>query len=247
MGNKVSVIRGVKSNDYYKPGNAINEIWLGHLELISRLPFGDSDLGQSAWPTGGWPKIPWHNFIIPLKRRGLDQPDDDGYRNHHHLPVSADTVSFETASLIAAWVLLFLVLLSYSVPIVLRRYSIPYDMIHGKDKVEQRKGGYALRAYVATTALFIGLVLSVLDLQALVVTRRVGDSSGSNLMLLQVLAALVSMVGLWYAIKAVYALWTDWKKISRQKIDDDIGAPSAVLEEKLPPILLSWMERQRRP
>lgn len=120
-------------------------------------------------------------------------------------------------------------------------------MIHGKDKVEQRKGGYALRAYVATTALFIGLVLSVLDLQALVVTRRVGDSSGSNLMLLQVLAALVSMVGLWYAIKAVYALWTDWKKISRQKIDDDIGAPSAVLEEKLPPILLSWMERQRRP
>lgn len=246
MGNKVSVIRGVKSNDYYKPGNAINEIWLGHLELISRLPFGDSDLGQSAWPTGGWPKIPWHNFIIPLKRRGLDKPDD-GDPNYHHLPVSADTVSFETASLIAAWVLLFLVVLAYSVPIVLRRYSIPYDMIHGKDKVEQRKGGYALRAYVATTALFIGLVLSVLDLQALVVNRRVSDANSSNLILLQVLAALVSMVCLWYSIKAVYALWADWRKISRQKIDNDTGAPSAVLEEKLPPILLSWMERQRRP
>lgn len=246
MGNKVSVIRGVKSNDYYKPGNAINEIWLGHLELISRLPFGDSDLGQSAWPTGGWPKIPWHNFIIPLKRRGLDKPDD-GDPNYHHLPVSADTVSFETASLIAAWVLLFLVVLAYSVPIVLRRYSIPYDMIHGKDKVEQRKGGYALRAYVATTALFIGLVLSVLDLQALVVNRRVSDANSSNLILLQVLAALVSMVCLWYSIKAVYALWADWRKISLQKIDNDTGAPSAVLEEKLPPILLSWMERQRRP
>lgn len=241
MGNKVSVIRGVKSNDYYKPGNAINEIWLGHLELISRLPFGDSDLGQSAWPTGGWPKIPWHNFIIPLKRRGLDEPDGD------YLPASADVLSFETAALISAWVLLFLVVLAYSTPVVLRKYSIPYDMIHGKDKVAQRKGGYALRAYLATSALFLGLVLSVMDLQALVVTRRLGITSGSNLMLLQVLTAFVSMVGLWYAIKAVFSLWADWRKISRQKVDDDIGPPSAVLEEKLPLILLSWMERQRRP
>lgn len=68
MGNKVSVVHGVKSADFYHQDNAINEIWIGDVELVSRLPFGDSDLGQASWPKGTWPKIPWHQFIIPLKR-----------------------------------------------------------------------------------------------------------------------------------------------------------------------------------
>ncbi|KAJ5678332.1 uncharacterized protein N7477_003965 [Penicillium maclennaniae] len=68
MGHKVSVVGGVKSDNFYQQGNAINEIWLGDVELISRLPFGDSDLEQAGWPAGSWPKIPWHQFIIPLKR-----------------------------------------------------------------------------------------------------------------------------------------------------------------------------------
>ncbi|KAJ5586860.1 uncharacterized protein N7459_002625 [Penicillium hispanicum] len=68
MGNKISAVNGVKSDHFYEQGNAINEIWLGDVELISRLPFGDSDLGQAGWPPGNWPKIPWHQFIIPLKR-----------------------------------------------------------------------------------------------------------------------------------------------------------------------------------
>jgi hypothetical protein len=68
MGHKFSVIKGVKSGDFYKQGNAINEIWVGDFELISRLPFGDSDIGQAGWPPGNWPKIPWHQSIIPLKR-----------------------------------------------------------------------------------------------------------------------------------------------------------------------------------
>lgn len=68
MGHKFSVVSGVKSENFYQQGNAINEIWLGDVELISRLPFGDSDLEQSGWPVGSWPKIPWHQFIIPLKR-----------------------------------------------------------------------------------------------------------------------------------------------------------------------------------
>ena len=68
MGQKISAVHGVKSGDFYKQGNAINEIWVGDVELISRLPFGDSDLGQAGWPRGSWPKIPWHQFIIPLKR-----------------------------------------------------------------------------------------------------------------------------------------------------------------------------------
>lgn len=68
MGHKFSAVHGVKSGNFYHQGNAINEIWLGDVELVSRLPFGDSDLGQAGWPEGSWPKIPWHQFIIPLKR-----------------------------------------------------------------------------------------------------------------------------------------------------------------------------------
>lgn len=68
MGHKFSVVKGVKSGNFYEQGNAINEIWVGDFELISRLPFGDSDIGQAGWPPGNWPKIPWHQFIIPLKR-----------------------------------------------------------------------------------------------------------------------------------------------------------------------------------
>lgn len=68
MGHNVSSVHGVKSSDFYAPGNAVNEIWVDNVELISRLPFGDSDLGQAGWPLGDWPKIPWHQFLIPLKR-----------------------------------------------------------------------------------------------------------------------------------------------------------------------------------
>lgn len=68
MGHKFSAINGVKSDNFYSQGNAINEIWIGNVELISRLPFGDSDRGQAGWPPGSWPKIPWHQFVIPLKR-----------------------------------------------------------------------------------------------------------------------------------------------------------------------------------
>ncbi|KAJ5121397.1 uncharacterized protein N7515_009358 [Penicillium bovifimosum] len=69
MGNKVSAVRGVKSDHFYDQGNAINEIWVGDVEIISRLPFGDSDLEQAGWPIGGFPKIPWRHFIIPMHKR----------------------------------------------------------------------------------------------------------------------------------------------------------------------------------
>lgn len=69
MGHKISVVRGVKSDHFYNQQNGINEIWVGDVEVISRLPFGDSDQEQSSWPPGGVPKIPWHHFIIPLHKR----------------------------------------------------------------------------------------------------------------------------------------------------------------------------------
>ncbi|KAL4941526.1 hypothetical protein BDV06DRAFT_179632 [Aspergillus oleicola] len=68
MGHKLSAVNGVRSENYTEPGNAINEIWIGNTEIISRLPFGDNDMEQAGWPTNGMPKIPWHNFIIPMKR-----------------------------------------------------------------------------------------------------------------------------------------------------------------------------------
>ncbi|RDW70584.1 uncharacterized protein DSM5745_08095 [Aspergillus mulundensis] len=68
MGKKLSVVKSVKSEDYTAPGNAVNEIWVGDTELISRLPFGDNDMEQAGWPANGGPKIPWHNFIIPMRR-----------------------------------------------------------------------------------------------------------------------------------------------------------------------------------
>ncbi|KAJ5328310.1 hypothetical protein N7452_008700 [Penicillium brevicompactum] len=52
MGHKVSVVRGVKSDHFYNQQNGINEIWVGDVEVISRLPFGDSDQEQSSWPPG---------------------------------------------------------------------------------------------------------------------------------------------------------------------------------------------------
>jgi hypothetical protein len=69
MGNKVSAVNGVKSDHFYDQGNAVNEIWVGDVEIISRLPFGDSDLEQAGWPPGDYPKIPWHHFIIPMHKR----------------------------------------------------------------------------------------------------------------------------------------------------------------------------------
>lgn len=69
MGNKISAVHGVKSDHFYDQGNAVNEIWVGDVEVISRLPFGDSDLEQAGWPKGDFPKIPWHHFIIPMHKR----------------------------------------------------------------------------------------------------------------------------------------------------------------------------------
>ncbi|KAJ6036415.1 hypothetical protein N7540_000694 [Penicillium herquei] len=77
MGHNISAIAGVKSPNFYEQGNAINEIWVDNVEVISRLPFGDSDLGQAGWPKGNWPKIPWHQFIIPLKRDLSTAPMSD--------------------------------------------------------------------------------------------------------------------------------------------------------------------------
>ncbi|WEW58340.1 hypothetical protein PRK78_003808 [Emydomyces testavorans] len=67
MGNKITTVNGVRSPNFFAPGNGVNEVWIGGVEIISRLPFGDSDMAQAGWPKGEYPKIPWHPFIIPLR------------------------------------------------------------------------------------------------------------------------------------------------------------------------------------
>lgn len=83
MGNKLSTVNGVKSPNFFEPGNGVNEIWIGDVEIISRLPFGDSDMAQAAWHKGEYPKIPWRPFIIPLRatfdkmKRSVSVPDSE--------------------------------------------------------------------------------------------------------------------------------------------------------------------------
>ncbi|EKV11337.1 hypothetical protein Pdw03_2526 [Penicillium digitatum] len=90
MGNKISAVHGVKSDHFYDQGNAVNEIWVGDVEVISRLPFGDSDLEQAGWPKGDFPKIPWHHFIIPMQKR------DEASNMTASVPSCAKTITCDT-------------------------------------------------------------------------------------------------------------------------------------------------------
>jgi len=259
MGHKVSVIHGVRSEDYYKPGNAINEIWIGHLELISRLPFGDSDMGQAGWPHGGFPKIPWHNFIIPLKRRGLVEGDgDDGYterleggdQSGDRSSSSGSDVgpTSQVTSLVPALAMLSLVVLAFGLPVVLRRYTVSYNRIRGNgmEKCKQRRDGHAIRTCIAIISLVTGLLLSLLVFQALVDVGQLGILNGSVLVLLQVVAAVAVGVGFCCSVRAAYSLWMDWRDVSRWLGEDDIVSESVMIEESLPMIVSSWLERQHR-
>ncbi|KAJ5363988.1 uncharacterized protein N7496_009701 [Penicillium cataractarum] len=119
MGHKVSVVKGVKSGNFYEQGNAINEIWVGDVEIISRLPFGDSDIGQAGWPPGNWPKIPWHQFIIPL-RRDLNTVQCSSLECHSD-SIAKLSATYETSLLLTSLVLLPAVVLSILLVLRYRR------------------------------------------------------------------------------------------------------------------------------
>lgn len=256
MGHKASVIHGVRSEDYYKPGNAINEIWIGHLELISRLPFGDSDMGQAGWPAGSFPKIPWHNFIIPLKRRGFVEANGNdryserlsaGGQSGDRLSSGIDLAS-QVMSLVPILVMLSLVVLAFGLPVVLRRYTIPFNRVlgDGTEKCKQRREGYAIRTCIAIITLVTGLLLSLLVFQALADVGHLGILNDSVLVLVQVVAAVAVGVGFCYSVKGAYSLWVDWRDVSRWLGEDDIVSESVMIEENLPLIVSSWVERQHR-
>ncbi|EYE94484.1 uncharacterized protein EURHEDRAFT_413293 [Aspergillus ruber CBS 135680] len=255
MGHKASVIHGVRSEDYYKPGNAINEIWIGHLELISRLPFGDSDMGQAGWPAGGFPKIPWHNFIIPLKRRGLVEADGKdlyserlagGDRSGDRSDVD---LASQATSLVPALAMLSLVVLAFGLPVVLRRYTLPFNRIRGNgiEKCKQRRDGYAIRTCIAIISLVTGLLLCLLIFQALTDAEQPGILNNSVMVFVQVVAVVAVGVGFCYSVRAAYSLWVDWKDVSCWIGEDDVVSEGVMIEENLPMIVSSWMERQHRP
>lgn len=235
MGHKVSVVHGVKSDDFFKSGNAINEIWLGRLEIISRLPFGDSDLGQAGWRSGGFPKIPWHNFIIPLKRRA-EQSVGEG----------VDKVTMQLS--LPVVILLSVVVVACALPMVVRRRTpsscerIPCETDLRKRDNGLGGNGYAVRACIATISLAMGLVV----LAPLVMDARgsgLGYASGSTMVFVLVVIGVMVIL----AIRAVFTLWMDWRRICRRDDDrgDDVEASSALMDENLPLVFLSVLQRQR--
>lgn len=237
MGHKVSVVHGVKSDDFFKPGNAINEIWLGRLEIISRLPFGDSDMGQAGWHSGGFPKIPWHNFIIPLKRRAEQKSVGEEAINEATMQLSFPVV-----------ILLCVVVVACALPVMVRRQTpSSWDRICKTDLSRRDNGlgghGYAVRACIATISLAMGLVV----LAPLVMDARgsgLGQASGSVMAFVSVVMGVIVILG----VRAVFSLWMDWRRISRQEDDDhgdDVEASSALVDENLPLVFLSVLQRQR--
>ncbi|KAF3482890.1 uncharacterized protein GIQ15_02214 [Arthroderma uncinatum] len=107
MGNKISAVSGVKSPNFYQPGNAVNEIWVGDLEIISRLPFGDSDMAQAGWPKNDYPKFPWRPFVIPLLAMFTNATDAEATAPG----ISKRSLAKDIASSFPWWVVIGIVLL----------------------------------------------------------------------------------------------------------------------------------------
>lgn len=245
MGHKVSVVHGVKSEEVYTPGNAINEIWLGRLEIISRLPFGDSDLDQAGWTNGGFPKIPWHNFIIPLKRQAEQSIEMESDKA---IMTTTATTTMHFSSPVA--ILLSVVIVTCALPVVVRRrMPLSSDPIC-ETSLSRRDNGlggeaYAVRACIATISLVVGLVvLAPLVMDVDVRGSGLGHVSGSIIALVSVVVGVIVIL----AIRAVFTLWMDWRRICRREEDDrgdDLEATSALVDETLPLAFLSVLQRQR--
>ncbi|RHZ64865.1 hypothetical protein CDV55_103953 [Aspergillus turcosus] len=254
MGNKVSAVHGVKSDHYYEKGNGINEIWIGDVELISRLPFGASDLEQAAWPIGDWPKIPWHNFIIPLKRRALSamellRPADERHQmSKRAAPDSGPPLHLSPVSLIVAVsVLSSLFLVAIYLPIFIRRHTASYNGQTDVARRMEQKRRFATRASIATMALAVSLVIGSLQFHMWTLILYVFAPQSAKFQILEILWIAVACVGLFYAVKAVTWLWLDLRDAHRATVEERQNVPNGVIEKQLPGILVSWLERQRRP
>lgn len=265
MGHKISTVQGVKSDDYYKPGNAINEIWFGDVEIISRLPFGDSDLAQSAWPVGGWPKIPWHNFLIPWKRsiaypeggsssEGAVEKREDDRGGEDEMKTAGIGILgrplSKTELLGTAISLSLIALVAFYVPIRLRNTAPRFRGVDGIEEcgglARRLKRGYMIRGWVATFSFLLGIAVEVLGFYA--VGRMQSLREGSLLLGLDVIWALAATAGCFYSAKAVWSLWRDWARVRRWEVlEVNYAGYPHPLDQELPRAVVSWLERLRRP
>lgn len=218
MGNKLSSVHGVKSEDYYQPGNAINEIWVGNVEIISLLPFGDSDKAQA-----GWKKIPWHNFIIPMKRdaavveraeTGLERRSPGGT-----MGVSSDILESRSVSLTVVIALSIAAAAAFCLPVLIHRSTPVSRDTHGTEKRVLRRRSSTVRAGIATASLILGLVIALLNFH----TMSIFGSRGQNAarIVLEVLCAAGATVGSFCSAGAVCSIWTDWRESRRWWMSED--------------------------
>lgn len=207
-------------------------------------------MAQAGWPIGGWPKIPWHQFIIPLKKRkrsldesGTSAMDAGGHAFHggkmyHALnqsPSQSPGMNMGSgrlsrcASIVTAISLLFIVLVAYYLPVILRRHSHSIQSVCHQEKniIQNQKlrRWYKLRAYIATISLVTGMVVALLDFHALTAVkqdaRNAGSGTGTSLMPLNVLWAVVIVLGFFCSARAVNSLWADWRRVAGSDGDCD--------------------------
>lgn len=201
MGQKISAVHGVRSENYYEPGNAVNEVWIGDLEIISRLPFGDSDMAQAAWPAGDWPKIPWRPFIIPLKQNAIEARSADVDVDCEDKACAClqwggafSSISPE-ASFTVALCLCFIIILTYGVPIKLA--DITRRTAGGIEDVAARKRWCRDRVIIGFGCLIVGAILTVLDCEALAATQFCREPTD---------AAIISRVPAWWLFNWVWGI-----------------------------------------
>ncbi|KAL4891667.1 hypothetical protein BDV59DRAFT_61948 [Aspergillus ambiguus] len=203
MGHKLSAVTGAKTDRYYEPGNAINEVWVGDVEIISRLPFGDSETRQASWPEGGWPKIPWRNFVIPMKRAIK-------FTDHQRIKQRE-------------WKLIVLILISHLVLLMFASFLSPWSrarttemrrLLMSGDTAYRTKARnmYILEIAVSILIIVMGLTVSV---RGLIIWAEIKWRTGRHvsLLTLQVLDFFLLALTLFRTIKFFLTAWRNWRRV----------------------------------
>ncbi|KAL5359645.1 hypothetical protein BJX96DRAFT_60415 [Aspergillus floccosus] len=222
MGHKVSSVAGVRSDRYYESGNAINEIWVGDVEVISRLPFGDSEMGQAAWPKGGWPKIPWRNFVIPM-RRGI---------KFTNKPKKIQSEHWTMIGLIMG---VHIALMVFSVSLIRWRTARSHAL---RCSLQARDVRYHKKARVIYFAdLWMCLFILSLGLSAaiwgFIIWAQLNEALGAQakLVALQVLDALLLGLAIFRTAQGFLSVWTGWRRAAVRG-DEEVAVELGVLERR---------------
>ncbi|KAL2842784.1 hypothetical protein BJY01DRAFT_248935 [Aspergillus pseudoustus] len=248
MGHKVSAVTGVKSENFVDPGNAINEIWVGNTEVISRLPFGDSDMAQA-----GWPKIPWHNFIIPMKRDLSSFENLQGTIPYAHANWTTITqwpadkliccnqlgcmtnnittdymftqlrFNQDPTLMLVVWFLTLVTLVCLQLPCRKLIENPRYDPKKHYNARESRK--FLVNALTSTTVTIIGLVFAGLTAALWVKAHYVYELKTWDHLLWEYGFYISVPLFALLSIFDVYRNWTDWIRITEEVQSDSWPAP----------------------